>query len=345
VGAACLLGVLTVVAQSVFFGNAPIHFAPSLVALALVTLYLGYRAGVVSLVTTALLVNYPLLHPRWAWSSSNEALGATVVYLAVAAILVAAIGPFHSRLARLEESLDGACRATELETRLRIEAAQDFQTRLREMQKRCEKVLDLAQSTASISRYADSVVKRPSVVNAALIESPGPAGMDDEKNGIPTISAIHRQLIDLGANWSVPLSPLQQAMDEITDSDGSAFPQNQHPLMQAAKSSIVFGQRVYWASAPSVQPCEVSLFATAVADGRMLAVAISDSPHAPMMDSDPRLPVQLSRRPSAEVPIWIWASTTYVNRSAMQRNAECPCPLQRAGKRLPLVLRSLAQEA
>jgi hypothetical protein len=142
IGSGCLFGILTVAGQTLFFSEAPIHFTPSLVAVAMATLYWGHKAGVTILVTSAVLINYALLHPRWARSSSIEALNATAVNLVVAVVLVVAVGPLHQRLSRLERSLESAQGEAATEAQLRKNADDEFHARLSEMQRKCEKVLD-----------------------------------------------------------------------------------------------------------------------------------------------------------------------------------------------------------
>jgi len=77
VAAGVAVALLVVGVQVWAFGEAPIRFAPSLFIVALGTWFWGYHVGIASLLTSAVLVNLALLHPRGTWSTHPHALTAT----------------------------------------------------------------------------------------------------------------------------------------------------------------------------------------------------------------------------------------------------------------------------
>jgi hypothetical protein len=277
IGLGSVLGILTVGVQTLVMHDAPIHFAPSLAAIALATLYMGYWAGLATLTTSAIAINYALLLPRWTWAASSTDLLATAVYVAIAALVAASVGPLHRRLFNLELDLERAKHAAGEETQLRRKAENEFHGRLEEMQAQCSKVFDLAQSAASIKRYADAVTRRLAVVNAAIAEIPVPVALLEDENGIPVIHAVSRSLIDLGNGAAIDNPALLEALGSIVKATGLPFEVEKHPLILAVHGTVVYGERIGWLFAGG-QLREANLFAASVAQGRMLAFAIVPSP-------------------------------------------------------------------
>ena len=269
----CALSLSTVGVQAFVLGDAPIHFAPSLAAVTLATLYLSYWSGLTALVTSAIAINYVVLHPHWAWTFSTGAAFATISFLLVGFIVIAELGPLHRRLSSLEDSLTAARKAIASETQLRRATETESQARINDMQSQCENVLALAQSAASAKRFADSMAKRLAVMNAAIAEFPVPVALLHDEQGLPVIHAVSRSMIDLGQNPVNRSRAFLEAIGSIVKVDGDAFEDGQHPLIRATKGTVVYGERVGWLSAAG-QLCDARLFAASVAHGQMLAVAL-----------------------------------------------------------------------
>jgi hypothetical protein len=276
IGIGGLSAILIVGLQSIAVSDAPIRFAPSLMVVALGTWYWGYLVGAVMLTTSAVSVNYALLHPRWLWSATPEAITATAIYFAIGIGVFVGVGKLRSRMRKVEGALANARLASETDLQLRRSAENAFRCRLAEMESKCAKVLNLAQSSATNERYATTLESRIAQLHAALTEFPIPMALLDIEDGTSldrSVRVASRSLVELG-NISEDHRPRKlETLSSIVTATGGAYTSDQHPILLAARGVPVDGENVSWVS-PDGQLRKAHLFAARVAQGRMLAIAV-----------------------------------------------------------------------
>lgn len=280
IGIGVLAAILIVGLQSVAVSDAPIRFAPSLMVVALGTWYWGYLVGAATLTTSAVSVNYALLHPRWLWSATPEAMTATAIYLAIGIGIFVGVGTLRNRMRNVESDLANAKLVSETEIQLRRNAEDELHCRLAEMEQKCAKVLDLAQSSATNERYAANMEFRIQQLNDAFTEFPVPMALLDMDHGMPefrSLRAVNRSLKELANISEAHNAQPIDALGSIVTTTGSAYPSNEHPLVLAARGAPVCEARIGWVSSDG-QLRKASLYAARVAQGRVLAMAVVPMP-------------------------------------------------------------------
>ncbi len=280
IGVGALAAILIVGLQSVAVSDAPIRFAPSLMVVALGTWYWGYLVGAATLTTSAVSVNHALLHPRWLWSATPEAMTATAIYFAIGIGILWGVGTVRSRMQKVEGALANAKLASETEVQLRRSGENELHCRLAEMERKCAKVLGLAQASAANERYAANVESRIQQLNDAFTEFPLPMALLDLDHGMPelrSLRAVNRSLKELANISGVHSAPPIDALGSIVTTAGHPYPSSEHPLLLAARGAPVCEARIGWVSSDG-QLQKASLYAARVAQGRMLAMAVVPMP-------------------------------------------------------------------
>lgn len=276
VAAGVVVSMLVIGVQAWAFGEAPIRFAPSLFIVALGTWFWGYSVGIASLLTSAVLVNLALLHPRGTWSTHPHALTATALHLIIGLIILVSIETLRARLSKLERALAHAHRASESEVQLLRNREGEFSQKVAELHRQCAKVLDLAQASATNERRAANMARQLEQLSVAIEEIPFPMALfelEPEKLEIGALRAASRSFLGWAYATGLHRAPEVEAFNRIVMPTGYAYPLDEHPIVKALRGLAAFGLPIGWRSSNGLVAA-ADLYATTIAEGRMLALAV-----------------------------------------------------------------------
>jgi hypothetical protein len=279
------VAMLVVGVQALAFGEAPIRFAPSLLVVALGTWYWGYQLGISSLLTSAVLINLALLHPRGTWSTHPHALTATALHLMIGLVMLVSIETLRARLSKLERALAHAHRASESEVQTLRHREGEFGQKLAELHRQCAKVLDLAQASATNERRAANMTRQLEQLSGAIEEIPFPMALfelEPEMLEIGSLRAASRSFLGWAQATGLRRAPEVEAFNRIVMPTGHAYPLGEHPIVNALRGIAAFGLPIGWRSSNGLVSA-ADLYAIAIAQGRMLALAVIPrlEPHDP----------------------------------------------------------------
>jgi hypothetical protein len=160
-----------------------------------------------------------------------------------------------------------------------------FSQQVAELHRQCTKVLDLAQASATDERRAANMARQLEQLSVAIEEIPFPMALfelEPEMSDCGSLRAASRSFLGWAHATDLRRAPEVEAFNRIVMPTGHAYPLDEHPIVKSLRGLAAFGLPIGWLS-PNGLVAAADLYATTIAQGRMLALAVIPrlEPHDP----------------------------------------------------------------